>query len=73
MYSNNPVTEEKAYDLINGCMYFLISLKNLWCYLVSKYLGMLQIFLLLIFNLIPLPLQNLICMTYILLNLLTLT
>ena len=37
MYSNNPVTEEKAYDLINGCMYFLISLKNLWCYLVSKY------------------------------------
>lgn len=46
--------------------------KSVLCYLVSKYLGMLQIFLLLIFNLIPLPLQNLICMTYILLNFLTL-
>ena len=28
MYSNNPVTEEKAYELINGCMDFLNSLKN---------------------------------------------
>ena len=42
------------------------------CYVISKYLETLQIFLLLIFNLIPLWLENLICKTYLLLKVLIL-